>query len=661
MRAPRSWFGGPKRLLWSFALVLLLPALAVGWLGLRLIEQDRELESRLRRERRDVAGERVVAGLERAVSATERQLRDPSPGIDIGSDADAVLVILRAQGLEASPAAHLLFTPHPPPATPEPTVEFTDGEALEFGGAHARAAEAYRVLARSSDESVRAGALVRIGRTLRKMGRTLEALSVYDELSRVTDAYVAGLPADLVARRARTALLAELNNHDQLRASARTLQADLVSGRWALDRGTFVSYAGQVRDWTGEEPPAMAEREALSEAVDWLWQEWRRGALTSAGRAARRHQQIDVTVLWQPASSMVSAQGDPIIALVAGPRFRAREWVGSLLSDGRLDVAFVLPQGQAPRAGPVTSVSVLRRPAADTGLPWTLVLSESPGSTALDSVGSRRGVVLAGLALLVGIVLAGAVVVTRGVSHELSVARLQSDFVSAVSHEFRTPLTSLQQFTELLDDDDEPAPDKRRAFYKAQARAVSRLQHLVESLLDFGRMEAGAYPYRHELVAVGPFVEGLVKAFGDGGAPEGFLVECAMDRDDSDVVVDREALGRAIGNLLENAVKYSGDGRRIKVHAGRRGRAVAITVRDEGLGIPQAEQQRIFAKFVRGTASRVHGINGTGIGLAMAREIVRAHGGDITVESSLGSGSTFTVTLPAADAATGAAHPRGSK
>ncbi|AMY12687.1 Sensor histidine kinase YycG [Luteitalea pratensis] len=660
MPVASSWFGGPKRLLWSFALVLLLPAVAVGWLGLRLIDQDRELESRQRLERRDIAGERVVAGLERAVAATERQLRDPRSGISIQPGADALLVTMRADGLDASPTAHLLFTPDPPRAAPEPTTEFTDGEALEFNGSHARAVESYKVLARSPDETIRAGALVRIGRTLRKMGRPIEALAVYEDLSRITRSHVAGLPGDLVGRRARTALLAELDRRDQLRASARELQADLVARRWALDRGTFVSYAGQVREWTGEEPPAMAEREALSDAVDWLWQEWRRGALTSAGRVVRRHGSTDVTVLWQPGAAAGPGQGDRVVGLVAGPRFLAREWVRSLAPVGLLDVAFVNPDPQVPRAAPAAAASALRRSAADTGLPWTLILTDKPGASDLDGSSSRRRVVLAGLALIVVVVLAGAVVVARGVSHELDVARLQSDFVSAVSHEFRTPLTSLQQFTAILNEDNEPPPAKRRVFYQAQARAVSRLQHLVESLLDFGRMEAGAYPYRPEQMPVGPFVSGLVAAFRGDGTPEGFVVDCAIDTDSGDITADRDALGRAIRNLLENAVKYSGDGRRIDVRATRRGRVVAVSVRDEGLGIPHAEQQRIFTKFVRGAASRMYGINGTGIGLAMAREIVRAHGGDITVESIVASGSTFTVTLPAADTARDAIHSRGS-
>ena len=203
MPVASSWFGGPKRLLWSFALVLLLPAVAVGWLGLRLIDQDRELESRQRLERRDIAGERVVAGLERAVAATERQLRDPRSGISIQPGADALLVTMRADGLDASPTAHLLFTPDPP------------RRSGADHGVHRRrsAGVQWRPCARSRelqgagtspDETIRAGALVRIGRTLRKMGRPIEALAVYEDLSRITRSHVAGLPADLVGRRART-------------------------------------------------------------------------------------------------------------------------------------------------------------------------------------------------------------------------------------------------------------------------------------------------------------------------------------------------------------------------------------------------------------------------------------------------------------------------
>ncbi|BCS35730.1 hypothetical protein TBR22_A49640 [Luteitalea sp. TBR-22] len=368
--------------------------------------------------------------------------------------------------------------------------------------------------------------------------------------------------------------------------------------------------------------------------------------MTSPGRAVYPHQAGDITALWQPAAD------GAVVALIAGPRFRSRTWLAPLGTPAGLDVTFVNPDLRHTRTASGADTPLLRRAAADTGLPWTLVFADAPATSGSEDDGARRTVILAGLGLLMVVVASGAVIVARGVAHELEVARLQSDFVSAVSHEFRTPLTSLQQFTELLNDAPEPPSEKRRLFYLAQARAVGRLQHLVETLLDFGRMEAGAYTYRMTRVAVETLVTAVVHTFRRDGAPTDFVVGCRIDPACGDVVADDEALGRALRNLLENAVKYSGDGRRIDVLAERVGDTVAISVRDEGLGVPHAEQSRIFTKFVRGASSRTYGINGSGIGLAMVREIVRAHDGDITVESDGRRGSTFTVRLPAAQAAT---------
>lgn len=113
------------------------------------------------------------------------------------------------------------------------------------------------------------------------------------------------------------------------------------------------------------------------------------------------------------------------------------------------------------------------------------------------------------------------------------------------------------------------------------------------------------------------------------------------------IKANREALGRAVRNLLENAVKYSPESKAVEVRLGRRRDRIAIGVHDEGFGIPASEQKIIFEKFVRGTASKAMHVQGTGIGLAMARHIVRAHGGEIRLESEAGRGTTFTIELPA--------------
>jgi len=237
--------------------------------------------------------------------------------------------------------------------------------------------------------------------------------------------------------------------------------------------------------------------------------------------------------------------------------------------------------------------------------------------------------------------------VARAYARELAVMRLQSDFVSAVSHEFRTPLTSLRQLSETLNEG-RPLTDERRAtYYQALDRATNRLEKLVEGLLDFGRMESGAMVYRKQDLDVATLVTSVVDEYRREAGDRGYQVELTAGSDLPLIHADQETLGRAIWNLLDNAEKYSPGCPTIRVHVEREGAGVAIRVQDHGLGIPEAEQRDILRKFVRGTAADATGIKGTGIGLAMVKHIVDAHGGSLRLQSAPGEGSTFSIVLPA--------------
>jgi two-component system phosphate regulon sensor histidine kinase PhoR len=280
------------------------------------------------------------------------------------------------------------------------------------------------------------------------------------------------------------------------------------------------------------------------------------------------------------------------------------------------------------------------RNAADTLLPWTVVAWAADQDP--EPIAARY--LMAGFALLVAAVLAAAYFTYRAVSRELAVAQIQSDFVAAVSHEFRTPLTSLSQFTEMLEEQQDLSAADRRVCYAAQARATRRLARLVESLLDFGRMEAGARPYRLEPQEAGPLIRRVVDEFRAENPAAQVVLDAATSG--ARVEADAGALTLALWNLLDNAVKYSPEGSRIDVKLERRGPEVAVAVRDQGMGIPARERERIFAKFFRGAEARRRDIQGTGIGLALVQHIAGAHGGRIEVESTEGAGSTFTLLLP---------------
>jgi signal transduction histidine kinase len=230
----------------------------------------------------------------------------------------------------------------------------------------------------------------------------------------------------------------------------------------------------------------------------------------------------------------------------------------------------------------------------------------------------------------------------------MNVARLQSDFVSAVSHEFRTPLTSMRHLTELLEGGVVSSEDRKQKFYGVLAHETRRLHRLVESLLNFGRMEAGKLEYQFEELDAVALVREVAAEFQSESDGRSCSIELALPEAQALMIRgDRDALSRALWNLLDNAVKYSPAGSLVQVELAREGSRAAIRVKDRGMGIPSAEQKEIFKKFVRGSTSRDSSAKGTGIGLAMVQHIVDAHKGTVGVESWPGEGSIFTILLPA--------------
>lgn len=250
------------------------------------------------------------------------------------------------------------------------------------------------------------------------------------------------------------------------------------------------------------------------------------------------------------------------------------------------------------------------------------------------------------------LVIVGGLVLTKHiVSKEIALARLKSDFVSNVSHELRTPLALIRLYAETLELGRITTSDKKQQYYRIIRKESERLTALINNILDFSRIEAGRKEYEFRETDIAELVRNTLDSYRYQIEQKGFELEESIDSNLPAVPVDREAIARALVNLVNNALKYSTDQKFLGVKLYREDGVLRLEVLDHGIGIARRDQSKIFEKFYRTGDPLVHNTKGSGLGLSLVRHITQAHGGDIAVESTPGKGSRFILSLPLASGA----------
>ena len=637
----REWFRPPRHLLALFIVVIGLPAIALAWLAWRTFEQDKALERQRLQERLETAASSLVTALSLRLDELSRQVQVLAAATTVSLPDDSVLLTIRDDAVMDSPTGRLLYFPRPLEGKRPRDARLAVAEALEFRkGDAASAAAAFRQLTRSSQPAVQAAALLGLARCLRKTGQDQEALATYDALVRLGTFLVEDAPAELLGRHARCALLADRKDPD-LERHAAELYGDLLKRRWILDRASFAFYSGEARGWLppASAPPPGPDALALADAAGEV-ERLRQGQNGQPGQGRQTFWLHDrpLLIVWENTPRQMTAliQGAPWLQQSA-----------SLWKSMNVTVALADRESHAVIGKPgQLRGPVVVRPTADTGLPWTMRVASADPARELAMFAGYRRLALVGLGLIGVLVLTGGYLVERALARELAAARLQAEFVATVSHEFRSPLTSMKHLLEMLNHGAVPSEDRRRRYYEVLLGETQRLHQLVENLLNFRRMEAGKAEYRLEPMDARALVEQVAEDFRAQLPSRDRLVVMASDGAPC-VMADREALARAVWNLLDNAAKYSPEASPIHLNLAADGKHVRISVRDHGPGIPPDEQKQIFTKFYRGAGARNSGVKGTGIGLATVLYIVRAHHGEVRLDSTPGDGCTFSIVLPA--------------
>jgi len=659
---PRFLRGPGQRLVGVFTLFILLPGAFLGVFALRVLRQESQLSRQRTRESLERTAEEIGRDLDaefrrwnnavRSAASLKRPLDLNSfpeiVGQAFSEPGGGVFLSISDERLEVFPPGALLYVSRSPapiqPAPSRPPAGLAEAESLEIARKdYPRAIRAYRNLLDAAAGGSRPLILQRLARTLRKARRLEEAAGAYRDLRGLDAVWIGGLPSDLIARVELCSLASERGDTADLAQEAMAFYRDLASGKWLLDRQRYLYYSEIGRTWCRDSRIEAGEFNSLQAT------EGRRLALS---RAAEDFLKDPRTVLpGEDIAYLAFRNTDPFAAVLISADVLGSRWWPQIFSTRGEDLEAVLYAadgsvvfGSSP---PATTPFAVKRDLRIDDTSWLLQIWPGRPEAIYADIRQRRTLSLTMLGFVAVMLAFGGYLTVRIVKRELEIARLRADFVSTVSHEFRSPLTGIRQLGGMLLDGRVTDPEKQRGYYQMIVQESDRLSRLVENILDFSRMEEGRKEYRFAPLDPSPWLRTLAADFVTEIAARGATVEADIQDGLPPISADKEALGSAVRNLLDNAMKYSSGSKTVWLDAGAEGDAVKISVRDQGVGISEYDQKRIFDRFYRVEGEISKRIKGVGLGLSLVKHVVTAHGGTVECRSRVGEGSIFTIRLPA--------------
>ena len=691
-----------RKILLHFFLGIGLPSLLLGYLAFRGIQNDIALLEKERLNEHNKIAQQIAESISAKISAVEGAFLDSIANLETPQWDSVVLRSLEqlkgeqplveelflfenAERIQL-PLAKLLFlaagNTESLPAQPLPSA-LLDGQQYEFQQKrYQEALSCYQqVFAQVSHDLVKTEALHAIARVEKKSNLFTDAIRSYQAITQdYGDIRLGnGMPSGLVAQLEVGDLFRAIDDTGRAVETLIRVYRELIQGRWTLERSQYELFTQQIEesvDAIVSQDEAMrshrsvfttlkSEQERQKGITERLLTFQENAAPNLLARVPRKMENTGNV----PRRYTLDIGGYTYLVSILGERVGNGKQVagmwGLLLNAEQIKTHLLQPvirQQVSPenirwilrdRDGVEILKSDISAPAPMTARtnfvgnfpPWSLELYQQNPPLFETLLTSRRGIYLYMFILLAGILLFGLTLTIRIVSHEIELGKMKSDFVSTVSHEFKSPLTSIRQLSEMLQTGRVPSEERRQRYYDVLLEQSERLSLLIDNILDFAKMEEGKKEFEFEAVAMGPLLEELVSTIQQQVRHEGFTVEAEFDKSLPAIQADRAAIIQAITNLIDNGIKYSAGAKKVCVRGFTENQHLIIAVQDFGVGIKPEEIDKVFERFYRGGDELTRTVKGSGLGLTLVKQIVHAHHGTVHVESAPGRGSTFSIRL----------------
>jgi signal transduction histidine kinase len=615
---------GHKRQILLFIAAILMPAGALIGLAVRSIHQERELIGKRAADERLLATDQVRRELADRLEAIRLQeinrlIRTPGARWMEPPDNPAVVLIAR-------PQADTLLLPWDTAAQPFKPVspEFArlrqEGEFHEFiKKDYAAAGGAYRqALASTRDAQEKDDARLLVARTLAKAGDGADA-----------SGYLLALLKESGGARDEQGVAYRLYAAERL-LEAKREQAFVL--HFLLDQ------AGRPRSLT---PPEMVMIRALLGSIP--GQEPSNASASLSGRVAEMEQAAALARDFQRVRAQI--ESSPSSGTVWIP-YGGEPWLVAIIPPAPPLPALLMAVSSVKASPRGVKLGGRGSQGAALGDSFPGLQAQWPTNRFSSAPGSPMALYIGVVGLVLGLTVLGGYLVMRDVHRDIQFAEVRSQFVASVSHELKTPLTSIRMFAETLALGRCNDERIQAEYLETIVNESERLARLVDNVLDFSKIEQGKKIYRLRPTSLGAVADSAVRAMQYPLSQQGFSLRLSIDENLPPLRADPDALEQAILNLLTNAMKYSGDARDIDLRLVSRNGDAVIEVTDRGQGIAPEEQKHVFEKFYRSRSHENSPIAGTGLGLTLVAHIAKAHGGRVELQSAPGAGSTFSILLP---------------